>query len=111
MKVIHLRDDPGDPSGTDLSLLVTNYERGDYEGNGYSYGLSTDGGKVYEFQHGHCSCFGPWEGGYLGEPVVMTEYSMYAFRDVVLGENVTVGTVADLDTARRFIQEVQREAS
>lgn len=103
MKTIHIREDPGE-SREPYKVLVTNYWTEPYEGSGFAYMLTHDG-KVREYGLGHCSCYGPWEGGWDGEPAQFTEYAFDDFRDAVTGDRVTVGGISDLDTARRFLEE------
>lgn len=106
VKTIHLRDDPG-TYDVPHQILVTDYESGSWEGSGYAYALLEDGTTVREISIGHCSCFGPWEGGFSGEPAPFTDYSLADFADLVEGDRVTVGGLRDLPAATRFLAEVR----
>lgn len=113
-RVIHLRDDPGEARGAgvpDMCLLVTNYRAEPYEGSGWSYGLSLDRLTVFEINNSHCSCYGPWEGGWSGEPCTATPFIYDDFAEQVTDNRTTVGGIADLETARRFLQEARNDAT
>jgi len=69
--IISVGPDEADPVEKALpenaAWCVYLYEQGDYEGSGEAY-VGTKDGKFFEASLGHCSCYGPWEGGWSGEP-------------------------------------------
>lgn len=65
MKEIHLRDEPSfyDLQRTDeINILVSKYEEGEYDGSGEAL-LLRDNNVVEYYRLGHCSCYGPFDGG------------------------------------------------
>lgn len=67
MKVIELKDGAGNPpesfDGVRVEIAVTFYEPGSWDGSGEAL-LLGDNGVLYTWNMGHCSCYGPWDGGY-----------------------------------------------
>lgn len=59
MKVIELEE------GVEVDTLWTAYEVGDYSGCGYAVYLDTNGDWHCD-DLGHCSCYGPFDGGWNG---------------------------------------------
>lgn len=53
------------PIPTDDEILFASYEDESYEGSALV--IFQHGGKLYEVNGGHCSCFGLSESGYSGE--------------------------------------------
>jgi len=64
MKVYQVGPDSAydEPQGIDGQYvwLVYWYEEGSYEGNGEAVALGKDG-KLYGYDLGHCSCYGPFD--------------------------------------------------
>lgn len=60
MLQINLNEDPGQPEG-ELFWFITDYESGCWDGCGAAVGF--DGVDLLVYNLGHCSCYGPLEGG------------------------------------------------
>jgi hypothetical protein len=89
---VDLHDCPGSV-GDEYPISVTYYEGGCYEGSGSALALSNDG-YVYEFNLGHCSCYGPLE----SSPDCLGTYEKYKNNnDIHLG-------VLSSDCYSRFIE-------
>ena len=71
--------------------VVYDYEDGCYDGNGTAVGLNKDDGMLYVKNLGHCSCYGPMEGGMLSGDKYTVEQFL-AHKDNVLhydaGDNI-----------------------
>lgn len=47
-------------------VVIYHYTQGDWDGEGDAWGRWPDGWRSKDL--GHCSCYGPLDGGYSGEP-------------------------------------------
>lgn len=63
MLQVHLNDDPGQPD-EELQWLISDYKSGSWEGSGSAVGF--DGVDLLLYNLGHCSCYGPFDGGFNG---------------------------------------------
>lgn len=55
------------PEGDDrFEWIVHYYEDGGYDGSGEAVGLNKEDGLLYVKNLGHCSCYGPFDGGMDG---------------------------------------------
>lgn len=62
MNLVHLDEDPYiGGEFDDADIVVTKYETGSYCGSGDA--LALRGGNVEYWNLGHCSCYGPFDGG------------------------------------------------
>jgi hypothetical protein len=60
---IHLRDEPYGGLSDDYVWIVTEYECGDYDGNGDAVAKHKNG-ELHYYNLSHCSCYGPFENSY-----------------------------------------------
>lgn len=77
MKIYQVGPDvPYDLSEDDrFEWIVHYYEDGGYDGSGEAVGLCKDDGLLYIKNLGHCSCYGPMDGGMeSGDKMTVAEF-------------------------------------
>jgi hypothetical protein len=71
-----------DMDGESLDFVVYWYESGSYEGDGEAVGYSKEENVLYVKGLGHCSCYGPMDGG-IKSGVKVTPFDFFSHKENV----------------------------
>ena len=108
MTIFELGPEMVEPGQADLPdgspWLVYWYRSGDYDGDGQAVASLPDGHLV-EASLGHCSCYGPWEGGWSGEKV---RWSKPVSVEAWLENNPVSDNVCDDQDNDKLVRQVRK---
>lgn len=71
-----------DLQSDNLLWVVYSYESGSYDGDGQAVGLRINDGMLQVKSLGHCSCYGPTEGGMEDGDLVSVEQFLFDKDDI-----------------------------